>query len=124
VSRYKVEPYVIAADVYSKPPHAGRGGWTWYTGSAGWMYRLGLEAILGIRRAGKALQINPCIPKSWANYQVTYREGETTFQIRVDNVSGVNRGVRQVTLDGKVLPGNEILLLSDGGQHQVQVLMG
>jgi cyclic beta-1,2-glucan synthetase len=124
VARYKVEPYVIAADVYSKPPHTGRGGWTWYTGSAGWMYRLGLEAILGIRQVGLALQINPCIPESWASYQVTYHEGETTFQIRVDNASGVNRGVRQVTLDGKVLPGNEIPLLGDGRQHQVQVLMG
>jgi cyclic beta-1,2-glucan synthetase len=124
VARYKVEPYVIAADVYSKPPYAGRGGWTWYTGSAGWMYRLGLEAILGIRRVGQALQINPCIPKSWASYQVTYRDSETIYQIRVENPSGVNRGVRQVTLDGKNLPGNEIPLLSDGGQHQAHVLMG
>jgi cellobiose phosphorylase len=88
------------------------------------MYRLGLEAILGIRREGQTLQINPCIPKSWASYQVTYREGKTTFQIRVDNASGVNRGVRQVTLDGKVLPGNEIPLLRDGNQHQAHVLMG
>jgi len=124
VARYKVEPYVVAADVYSKPPYAGRGGWTWYTGSAGWMYRLGLEAILGIRRVGQALQINPCIPKSWTGYQVMYREGETTFQIRVENPSGVSRGVRQVTLDGKVLPGNEIPLLRDGNQHQAHVLMG
>ncbi len=123
-ARYKVEPYVIAADVYSTPPHTGRGGWTWYTGSAGWMYRLGLEAILGIRRVGQALQINPCIPKSWTGYQVTYRDGETIFQIRVENPSGVNRGVRQITLDGKVLPGNEIPLLRDGSQHQAQVLMG
>jgi cellobiose phosphorylase len=79
---------------------------------------------LGIRRVGQALQINPCIPKSWTGYQVMYRDGETTFQIKVENPSGVNRGVRQVTLDGKVLPGNEILLLNDGGQHQVQVLLG
>jgi cyclic beta-1,2-glucan synthetase len=123
-ARYKVEPYVVAADVYSKPPNAGRGGWTWYTGSAGWMYRLGLEAILGIHRVGQALQINPCIPKSWTGYQMMYREGETTFQIRVENPSGVNRGVRQVALDGKVLPGNEIPLLCDGNQHQAHVLMG
>ena len=115
---------MIAADVYSAPPHTGRGGWTWYTGSAGWMYRLGLEAILGIRRVGQALQINPCIPRRWSSYQVTYRNGETTFQIRVENPSGVNRGVKQVTLDGKVLPGNEIPLLGDGNQHQVHVLMG
>jgi cellobiose phosphorylase len=88
--------------VYGMPPHIGRGGWTGYTGSAGWMYRLGLEAILGIRRVGQALQINPCIPKRWSSYQVTYRNGETTFQIRVENPSGVNRGVRQVTLDGSL----------------------
>ena len=124
VARYVVEPYVVAADVYSAPRHAGRGGWTWYTGSSGWMYRLGLEAILGICRVGKTLQINPCIPKSWQSYQATYRVGETTFQIRVDNPSGVNQGVKQVILDGKLLGGNEIPLLSDGGRHQVSVIMG
>jgi len=88
------------------------------------MYRLGSEAILGIRRVGQALQINPRISKSWASYQVTYRDGETIYQIRVDNASGLKRGVKQVTLDGKVLPGDEIPLLSDGGQHQAHVLMG
>jgi cellobiose phosphorylase len=88
------------------------------------MYHLDLKAILGIRRVGQALRINPCIPKSWASCQVSYCDGETTFQIRVDSASGANRGVRQVTLDGKVLPGNEIPLLGDGRQHQVQVLMG
>ncbi len=124
VARYLVEPYVVAADVYSASSHVGRGGWTWYTGSSGWMYRLGLEAILGIRRKGKSLHINPCIPRSWQNYQVTHRVGATTFQIRVDNPSGVNRGVKQVTLDGKALPGNEIPLLNDGGEHQVTALMG
>ena len=88
------------------------------------MYRPGLEAILGIRRAGQTLQINPCIPKSWTGYQVMYRDGETTCLIRVENPSGDNRGVRQMTLDGKVLPGNEIPLPSDGNQHQAHVLMG
>ena len=121
---YAVEPYVVAADVYSAPSHIGRGGWTWYTGSSGWMYRLGLEAILGIRRMGQTLQINPCIPKSWTSYLVTYRVGETSFQINVENPSGVTHGVKRVTLDGKVLAGNEIPLLSDGGEHAVHVLMG
>ena len=123
VMRYAVEPYVIAADVYSAPSRTGRGGWTWYTGSSGWMYRLGLEAILGIRRLGKTLRIDPCIPKGWSNYQVTYHVGGTTYQIWVDNPSGINRGVKQVTLDGKVLPGSEISLLDDGDVHQVHVLM-
>jgi cyclic beta-1,2-glucan synthetase len=124
LARYQVEPYVVAADVYSALSYAGRGGWTWYTGSSGWMFRLGLEVILGIGRLGETLQINPCIPKSWQNYQVAYRVGETTFQIQVHNPSGINQGVKQVILDGKVLSGNRIPLLRDGSQHQVNVLMG
>jgi len=122
-AQYMVEPYVIAADVYSASSHVGRGGWTWYTGSSGWMYRVGLEAILGIRRIGQTLRIDPCIPKTWSSYQVTYRVGETTFQISVENPAGVNRGVRQIKLDGNVLNGNEIPLLDDGGRHQVNVLL-
>ena len=124
VARYMVEPYVIAADVYSAPTHIGRGGWTWYTGSSGWMYRVGLEAILGIRRMGQTLQIDPCIPKTWASYQVTYHVGATTFQISVENPAGVNRGVKQMTLDGKALNGNEIPLREDDGEHQVVVVLG
>ncbi|MGC9396239.1 MAG: GH36-type glycosyl hydrolase domain-containing protein [Anaerolineae bacterium] len=128
-ARYGVEPYVIAADVYSArargaPAHSGRGGWTWYTGSASWMYRLGLEALLGIQRVGQTLQIAPCIPKTWAGYQVSYRVGATTFLIHVENPEGVNGGVRHIELDGVVLDGNEIPLCDDGGQHQVKVLLG
>ena len=119
-----VEPYVVAADIYSVPSHIGRGGWTWYTGSNGWMYRVGLEAILGIQRLGKTLRINPCIPKGWSNYRVTYHVGETIFHIHVDNLAGVSRGITQVTLDGKVLPGSEIPLPGDGHEHLVEVLMG
>jgi len=124
VERYRVEPYVVAADVYGADPHIGRGGWTWYTGSAGWMYRLGLEAILGLRRVGKTLQINPCIPKDWSGYELTYRDGKTLYQIRVENPEGINRGVKRVTLDGEVLPERAIPLLDDGRQHQVHVQMG
>jgi cellobiose phosphorylase len=124
VARYQVEPYVVAADVYSRPPHTGRGGWTWYTGSSGWMYRLGLEAILGLRRLGRTLQINPCIPKRWKSYQVSYRYGATVFEIDVENPTGVNRGVRQVRLDGVAAPGGAIPLVDDGRPHRVQVLMG
>ncbi|CAG0931745.1 partial cyclic beta-1,2-glucan synthetase, partial [Thermoflexales bacterium] len=124
VARYRVEPYVIAADVYSASSHAGRGGWTWYTGSSGWMYRVGLEAILGIRRRGQTLTIDPCIPKTWSSYQVTYRVGKTTFQISVENPAGVNRGVKHITLDGNDLNGNEIPLREDGGEHQAIVVLG
>ncbi|RPI61589.1 MAG: hypothetical protein EHM48_05400, partial [Planctomycetaceae bacterium] len=121
--RYGVEPYVIAADVYSASLHCGRGGWTWYTGASGWMYRVGLEAILGIRRRGTTLRIEPCIPATWLRYQVTYRVGKTTFLIGVENPEGVNRGVRQVKLNGNVLNSQEIYLLDDGGRHQVEVLL-
>ncbi|MEW5717132.1 MAG: glucoamylase family protein [Chloroflexota bacterium] len=124
IARYRVEPYVVAADVYSASPHVGRGGWTWYTGSSAWMYRLGLEAILGIQRAGQILKIDPCIPKHWSNFQVDYRVGETCYQIRVNNPAQVNRGVKQVMLDGKSLPDDLVPLARDGGQHQVDVLMG
>lgn len=124
VARYRVEPYVVAADVYGAEPYIGRGGWTWYTGSAGWMYRLGLEAILGLRRAGKMLQIDPAIPETWRGYELTYRYGETSYRIRVGNPHGVNHGVKRVVVDGEVLPGAEFPLVEDGRQHQVRVLMG
>jgi len=122
--RYRVEPYVVAADVYSEPPHTGRGGWTWYTGSASWMYRLGTEAILGLRRTGKTLQVNPCIPRHWRRYAMSYRYGSTSYHIHVENPDGVNRGVKQVTLDGGRLPEGKIILVNDGQRHEVHVLMG
>ena len=85
VARYKVEPYVVCADVYGAPPHTGRGGWTWYTGSAGWMYRVALEAILGFRRQGQILLFQPCVPASWSDYEVSYRHGRTTYRVHFDN---------------------------------------
>lgn len=127
--RYRVEPYVIAADVYGVAPHVGRGGWTWYTGSAGWMYRLGVEALLGLRRVGHALQIDPCIPSDWPGYEITYRHsrslaGDTTYHIVVRNVAGAGRAVRRLTLDGRALPGNLIPLAQDGRTHEVVVELG
>ncbi len=123
MERYKVEPYVVAADVYKAAGQVGRGGWTWYTGSAAWMYRLGLEAILGIQRAGAALRVDPCIPKAWPGYAVTYRAGAATLHIRVENPTGVSRGIRHVTMDGQVLPGNEIPV-PGAGEHQIVVTLG
>jgi cyclic beta-1,2-glucan synthetase len=122
--RYKVEPYVIAADVYGAPPHTGRGGWTWYTGSGGWMYRLGIEAILGITRQGSALHIDPCIPNQWPGFKVEYRFGGSLYKINVENPDGVNRGVREIRLDGNLLPEGFIPLVDDGQTHEVQILMG
>jgi cellobiose phosphorylase len=123
-SRYNVEPYVIAADISSLPPLTGRGGWTWYTGAAGWMYRLGIEAILGISRLGNILKIDPCIPGNWPGFRLTYRFGKSSYLVRVENPQGVNRGVRQIVHDGIPQAENRIPLVDDGKQHEVHVLMG
>ena len=123
--RYKVEPYVIAADVYSEPPHEGRGGWTWYTGAAGWLYRAGMEWMLGFQKRGSALCIDPCIPKEWKGFEISYRHGDTLYRITVENPKGVSRGVSQVSLDGTLLPGEALVpLVDDGGEHQVRVVLG
>ncbi len=123
-ARYRVEPYVMAADIYSAAPHTGRGGWTWYTGSAAWMYRLGIEVILGLTRHGDILEIDPCIPGHWSGFRVTYRFGRTPYVVHVENPQGVPRGVRQIVLDGNPLTGQRIPLIDDGNQHEARVLMG
>ena len=124
VKRYRVEPYVVAADVYSTPSHKGRGGWTWYTGSAGWMYRLGLEAILGLRRVGDVLRISPCIPSKWSSYEMTYKFKDNSYHILVDNPEGVHCRVKELRLDGKPLEEGVVPLLDDGNDHTVHVRMG
>ncbi len=122
--KYRVEPYVVAADVYSLPPHTGRGGWTWYTGSAAWMYRVGLESLLGFRLHGDSLKIEPCLPHDWPGFEITFRRGNTTYRIVVENPTHVQTGVRSVSLDGIACPAGEIHLTSDGKVHQVLVTMG
>jgi cyclic beta-1,2-glucan synthetase len=124
VKRYKVEPYVIAADIYSQSSHIGMGGWTWYTGSSGWMYRLGIEAILGISKVGNALNIHPCIPRNWTGFKVDYRFGTTHYKISVENPHNINRGNCKIILDGKLLPDNLIRLVDDGQPHAARVVMG
>jgi cyclic beta-1,2-glucan synthetase len=123
VNRYRVEPYVIAADVYSVAPYVGRGGWTWYSGSASWMYRLGIEVLLGLQRTGEQLQIKPHIPKDWLEFQINYRFGETLYHIRVKNQQSADEqhGKGQIIIDGKVLPDGLIPLLDDGQTHEVLV---
>jgi cyclic beta-1,2-glucan synthetase len=121
---YRVEPYVVAADVYGWSPHTGRGGWTWYTGSAGWMYRLGVEMILGLHLEGDKLRIDPCIPKSWNEYTMVYRAKGSIYRIRIDNERGINRGVQQVRLDGQILQDSLIPIVLDSGEHEVLVSMG
>jgi cyclic beta-1,2-glucan synthetase len=126
IDRYKVEPYVICADVYSVPPHAGRGGWTWYTGSAGWMYRAGTEWILGINVRGQLLRVDPCIPRAWAGFEFTYRHGSSRYSVAVKNPRGVSRGIAHAALDGRELAGAalEINLVDDGRDHHCEVTLG
>jgi len=125
VHRYKVEPYVMAADVYAEPSHVGRGGWTWYTGSAGWMYQAGLESILGFRLRGANLLIEPSIPRSWPGYEITYRYRSSRYEITVENPHGLNGGVGIAWLDDQRLaPGAPIPLVDDEGTHRVRVILG
>ena len=105
VHRYKVEPYVVAADVYAAAPHVGRGGWTWYTGSAGWMQRAGIESILGLRIEGGVLHLDPCIPKTWQHFEMTVRFRSARYEILVENPDGVCRGIVAVTVDGMTVGG-------------------
>jgi cyclic beta-1,2-glucan synthetase len=125
VHRYKVEPYVVAADVYAEPPHVGRGGWTWYTGSAGWMYRAGIEWILGIRLRGTRLYLDPCIPSSWRVFEITFRYHSSRYEIVAENPQGVARGVSSVELDGAALPEGtmHVQLADDGETHHVRVVL-
>ncbi len=123
--RYKVEPYAIAADVYAAPAHVGRGGWTWYTGAAGWLYRAGLEWILGFQKRGAALAIDPCIPRTWSRFEIDYQHGETPYRIVVDNPDAVCRGVSRISLDGTPLPKEKLVpLTDDGAEHRVHVVLG
>jgi cyclic beta-1,2-glucan synthetase len=121
-----VEPYVVAADVYSAPAHVGRGGWTWYTGSAGWMQRAGIESILGLRIQGEFLRLDPCIPKDWPRFEMTVRYRSARYEIRVENPSRVARGVLSATLDGAAVTRwpLRLQLLDDGITHHIQVTLG
>jgi len=123
VERYRVEPYVVAADVYSVAPHAGRGGWTWYTGAAGWMYQAGVGGILGIRREGASLLIDPCLPPQWPGYEARVAIGDTCYDIRVASVAGRGRGITRATLDEQVLPPQEgaVRVALDGRRHTLRL---
>ncbi|HWX33648.1 MAG TPA: hypothetical protein VNZ53_40245, partial [Steroidobacteraceae bacterium] len=126
IHRYKVEPYVACADVYSAAPHIGRGGWTWYTGSAGWMYRTAVEGILGIYLRGAKLIVDPCVPRAWPAFEVTYRYKSSRYRIRVENPQGVSRGVLHASLDGQEISAApcEIQLCDDARDHDALVTLG
>jgi cyclic beta-1,2-glucan synthetase len=119
IHRYKVEPYVVCADLYCAPGHVGRGGWTWYTGSAGWMYRAGVEAILGIQLRGNTLSIDPCIPRAWSGFEFTFKHGSSRYRIEVKNRRVSGKGAIHATLDGQELPADvcEFQLVDDGRYH-------
>jgi cyclic beta-1,2-glucan synthetase len=124
VSRYKVEPYVVAADVYGMPPHVGRGGWTWYTGSASWLYRAALETLLGFTKHGNQLTFDPRIPKSWPAFEIEYRHGSATYRCRIENSKGMEQGVQEVWLNGEMQSNGIVALHDDGRIHEVRVVMG
>jgi cyclic beta-1,2-glucan synthetase len=125
VQRYKVEPYVVAADVYARPPHVGRGGWTWYTGSAAWLYRAGVESILGFRLRGARLSVDPCIPRAWPGFELTFRYRSAQYAIVVENPRGVSRGVTSIELDGVALESTGgVTLADDRTTHRVRIRLG
>jgi cyclic beta-1,2-glucan synthetase len=126
VQRYKVEPYVAAADVYSESPHVGRGGWTWYTGSAGWMYRAGIESILGLRLQGAFLLLAPCIPKHWPRFEIVFQYASTRYEIAVENPHGVSGGIICAEFDGQPLSEGPIRvpLHDDGTSHKIRAVLG
>jgi cyclic beta-1,2-glucan glucanotransferase len=124
VTRYKAEPYVVAGDVYARAPHAGRGGWSWYTGSAAWMYRAGLESLLGLRRRGASFGVDPCIPSLWPGYEIAWRVQGTRYEISVCNPERRCRGVARAELDGVIVDAAAIPIVEDGGTHHVRVVLG
>jgi len=124
--RYKVEPYVVAADIYAAQGHVGRGGWTWYTGSAAWMQRAGVESILGLRIEGAVLRLDPCIPRAWPRFEVSLRRGAARYQIIVENPNGVQQGVASAELDGLAVTPRPLVIpyTDDGAAHHLHVRLG
>ncbi len=125
IATYKVEPYVVAADVYAVPPHTGRGGWTWYTGSAGWMYRLLVESLLGLHIEGDRLTIDACVPPDWESYGIDYRYGSTRYRIAITQThdAGQRPESCRIRLDGADLPGVMLKLVDDHLDHRIEIAL-
>jgi cyclic beta-1,2-glucan synthetase len=121
VAVYRAEPYVVAADVYSAKGQVGRGGWTWYTGSASWMYRVALEAILGFTRRGDRFRLDPRVPASWPEFGLEYGYGSAVYEVKVERPSEARSGAQKVVLDGRLLDGEWVTLVDDGARHTVVV---
>jgi cellobiose phosphorylase len=122
IARYKVEPYIIAADVYAEPLHKGRGGWTWYTGSAGWMYQLLTESFIGIKRNADKLYFTPCIPKEWTSVKVQYRYMETLYRIEI--IQSNQNNSAHILVDGNEMNSDFISLVNDKIDHEVKITIG
>ncbi len=121
IAIYKVEPYVVAADVYAVAPHLGRGGWTWYTGSAGWMYRLLIETLLGVNLEGDQLRLAPRLPKTWATFKIHYRYRQTVYHITITRLAADSADANLLSLDGQEISGKTIPLRDDGQEHAVEM---
>ncbi len=121
IANYKVEPYVVAADVYAVAPHTGRGGWTWYTGSAGWMYRLLIETLLGVNLEGNELRLTPRLPKSWASYKIHYRYRQTVYHITISLLAAEAAEANQLFLDGEELAVKTVPLADDRREHFIEL---
>jgi cyclic beta-1,2-glucan synthetase len=124
VERYRAEPYAVAADVYAHPMHIGRGGWTWYTGSAGWMYQAAIQALLGLERQGDTIRIDPCIPSVWPEFALEWRLGRTRYRFVVENPEHRSRGIAVARFDGATVDAACIPIVSDGGEHEVRIVLG
>jgi len=124
IATYKVEPYVVAADVYAMAPHIGRGGWTWYTGSAGWMYRLLIETLLGVHREGDRLRLTPRLPPNWTTYKVHYRYRQTVYHITIRRRMAELPVKNQLSLDGQDLAGDSFAMVDDHQEHFVEFKVG
>jgi cyclic beta-1,2-glucan synthetase len=124
VERYRAEPYVVAADVYAHPMHTGRGGWTWYTGSAGWMYQAAVHAFLGLSLQHPTWSIDPCIPSVWSGCSLTWTRGRTRFVVTVENPDHVSRGIASAEMDGIAVDALAIPCPDDDATHRLRVVLG
>lgn len=123
VNKYKVEPYVIPADVYGAENLIGRGGWTWYTGSSSWFYKAGIEYILGVKIQNNVLTINPCISKDWKEYSIRYKFGRSIYNIQVKNLYSKNTGITRFVVNGQEIPEKKIRLIDDGKIYEIEIEM-
>jgi cyclic beta-1,2-glucan glucanotransferase len=124
LGQYRAEPYAVAADIYAHPMHLGRGGWTWYTGAAGWMYQAAVEGLLGLRRTGAVFSVAPCIPAMWPKFSIEWRVGRVRYDISVINPDHRSRGVRSAELDGAAVDPDAIPVLNDDETHRLVIELG